>query len=103
MPTVEERESLLPSMKAHETGFTPRSVARQASHRLPRSLTDIEYRHVLRSSASESFHGRPSVEYRLWLEAGKLNVKPPPENPNIVRSSRYVTFAHLLLFENIVY
>lgn len=92
MPTIEERENLLPSVKAFETGFTPRPVARQASGRRPRSLIDIECQHVLRSSASEVFHGRPSVEYRLWLEAGKVDVKPPSENPSIVHSSRCVMF-----------
>lgn len=103
MSTIEERENLLPSVRAHETGFTPRSVVRQASCRRPRSLIDIECQHVLRSSASETFHGRSSVEYRLWLEAGKVRVKTPPENPSIVHCSRYVicfSNAHELTIES---
>ena len=77
-------------MTARETGFTLRPIARQALHRRPKTLLDLECQHVLRTRACETVHGRPPLEYRLWLEAGKLDLKPPAENPNAIRCSRFV-------------
>jgi len=93
MCTIEQRENLLPLVEARETGFTLRPIARHALQRRPRTLLDIECQHVFRTRASETVHGRPQLEYRLWLEAGKLDLKPSsdhPDDPHAIRCSRCV-------------
>jgi hypothetical protein len=87
MPTIDEREKLLPVINPHESGFSPRYAARQASERRPRSIVDIDCRHVLRCDVNDSTNGRPSVTYRLWLEAGKLQPPSQPGRPDVTVNS----------------
>lgn len=75
MPTIEEREFLMKSPSAHYSGFTPRPKEKLTRKRPPRTMLNIECQHVARGSVGESMQGHSSMEYRLWLEAGK---HPPP-------------------------
>ena len=81
MPTIEEREKLIGDASPHMSGFTPRPVQQLASRRRPHSMLDIECHHFLRSSPEGFTHQHPTVQYQLWLEAGKH--KPPfPDRPD---------------------
>ena len=81
MPTLEEREKLMNDASPHLSGFTPRPVEQLANRRRPQNMLDLECRHFLRSSSDTFTHRHPTVQYKLWLEAGKH--KPPfPARPD---------------------
>ncbi|KAK7099059.1 testis-expressed protein 52-like [Littorina saxatilis] len=93
MPTVEERDFLMNDASPHMSGFTPRQAEQLATRRRPNEMLDIECRHFLRSSSDTFTHQHPTVEYRLWLEAGKhkppFPVRPDPSyNSNVWRNFR---------------
>ncbi|XP_013384937.1 testis-expressed protein 52 [Lingula anatina] len=81
MPTIKEREFLMPSASPKHTGFTPRPTEKLANKKMPRSMLNIECNHRLRSSLENSTYGHPSIEYRLFVEAGKHQA-PYPERPD---------------------
>ena len=80
-PTLVERETLINEPRIKRTGFTPRHVERYATKKLPRSTTNIECAHFLRSNTKDSTHGHKSMEYTLWREAGKHH-PPFPSRPD---------------------
>ncbi|KAL8603790.1 hypothetical protein ACOMHN_058525 [Nucella lapillus] len=93
MPTLEEREKLLRGPRPHMSGFTPRPVEQLARRRRPHETLDIECRHFLRGSSESCTHQHPTVEYQLWLEAGKHSppfpARPDPNyNSNVWRNFR---------------
>lgn len=79
--TIKEREFLIPEKQPKMSGFTPRRIEKMTSQRLPRNLVNIECNHLLRTSREEATHGHQSLEYQLWLEAGKHN-PPFPKQPD---------------------
>ena len=79
--TIVERENLISSAPAKRTGFTPRPLEKLTRTHLPRSNTNIECSHFLRTSGDEATHGNKSLPYLLWLEAGKHN-PPVPQRPD---------------------
>lgn len=93
MPTLEEREKLMSDASPHMSGFTPRPVEQLAKQRRPHEMIDIECRHFLRSSPETTAHQHPTVQYQLWLEAGKhkppFPARPDPNyNSNVWRNFR---------------
>ncbi|XP_046337545.2 testis-expressed protein 52-like [Haliotis rufescens] len=81
MPTLQERERLMNTLSPHYSGFTPRPVEQLSRQRKPQSSLDIECHHFLRTKSKHFTHGNPTLEYRLWLEAGK-HQPPFPERPD---------------------
>ncbi|ESO82384.1 hypothetical protein LOTGIDRAFT_86394, partial [Lottia gigantea] len=81
MPTIEERERLMKPVKTTYTGFTPRSVQKLATRKKPTTVLDFECNHFLRTNPEAFTNGQPSVEHRLWLEAGKC-APPYPSRPD---------------------
>lgn len=77
-PSLDERELLLKEFQPRKSGFTPRRVERLSHCSPPKSVVNLECNHFLRTSRAESAHGQPSVEYQLWLEAGK-HIPPFPK------------------------
>ena len=75
MTTIKEREHLIDEVRPKMSGFTPRRLEKLTRQSLPRTMVNIECNHLLRTSRDESTHGHQSLEYQLWLEAGKHN--PP--------------------------
>lgn len=71
-------------MKPHDIrqpGFHPRPIQRLALRRAPKTMLNIECNHYLRSSMEEFAHGHPTIEYKLWMEAGKHGA-PFPQRPD---------------------
>ena len=81
MPTLEERENLMTPVEAKQTGFQPRPVQNLAVRKVPRTMLNIECNHFLRTKTKEFTHGHPTIEYKLWLEAGKHDA-PFPQRPD---------------------
>ncbi|XP_041365364.1 testis-expressed protein 52-like [Gigantopelta aegis] len=81
MPTRHEREMLMGNLTPHYTGFTPRPIEQLSRRKKPTSSLDIELQHRLRIDMDECTHRNPSIQYRLWLEAGKHS-PPFPEKPD---------------------
>ncbi|XP_076471281.1 testis-expressed protein 52-like [Babylonia areolata] len=93
MPTLAEREKLMSDASPHMTGFTPRPIEQLSKRRRPQEMLDIECRHFLRGSTEACSHQHPTVEYQLWLEAGKHEApfpgRPDPNyNSNVWRNFR---------------
>lgn len=83
--TLKDRDSLINEIQPRRSGFTPRRIEKLTKQALPRSMVNIECNHLLRTSREESAHGHQSLEYQLWLEAGRRtppNPNPPDENYN---------------------
>ena len=74
-PSANERENLFREHSVRRSGFTTRPIERLATKKLPRSITNIECNHFLRSTTQESATGHKTMEFALWQEAGK---HPPP-------------------------
>ncbi|KAK6184312.1 hypothetical protein SNE40_002020 [Patella caerulea] len=81
MTTIDEREKLIPECQPCYSGFKPRPVEKLATRKKPISVLDIECRNFLRTSSSDFTNGQPSVEQRLWMEAGKCG-PPFPQKPD---------------------
>ena len=81
MRSLEERENLMVDRTPHYSGFTPRSIQRLTQRHRPHTMTDIECCHFLRTPTREFTHQHPSVEHRLWVEAGKP-ATPFPARPD---------------------
>ncbi|WAR02938.1 TEX52-like protein [Mya arenaria] len=81
MPTIEERENLMKPQDVHHPGFHPRPIQRLAVRKPPKTMLNIECNHYLRSNTETFAHGHPTVEYKLWLEAGKHDA-PFPQRPD---------------------
>lgn len=81
MPTLEERENLMKPMEVSHLGFHPRPVQNLAVRKPPKTMLNIECNHFLRTNTEEFTHGHPTVEYKLWLEAGKHD-PPFPQKPD---------------------
>ena len=81
MPTLEERENLMKPKDVKEPGFIPRPIQKLAVRKPPKTTLNIECNHYLRSTTSEFTHGHPTIEYQLWLEAGKHG-PPFPQRPD---------------------
>ncbi|XP_053385142.1 testis-expressed protein 52-like [Mercenaria mercenaria] len=81
MPTLEERENLMKPKEVRHPGFHPKPIQRLAVRKPPRTMLNIECNHYLRSSTEEFAHGHPTMEYKLWLEAGKHGA-PFPQRPD---------------------
>lgn len=75
MSTIKERENLMDEVRPKMSGFTPRRLEKLTRQPLPRTMVNMECNHLLRTSREESAHGHQSLEFQLWLEAGKHN--PP--------------------------
>ena len=65
----------------HMSGFTPRPVEKLTRRKRPHNTLDIECRHFLRNTSETCAHQHPTVEYQLWLEAGKHRA-PFPDRPD---------------------
>lgn len=78
---INERENLLPDPPLRRSGFTVRPIERLATKKLPRTTTNIECAHFLRTATEESAHGHKAVEFALWQEAGKHD-PPFPKRPD---------------------
>ncbi|XP_074660139.1 testis-expressed protein 52-like isoform X2 [Tubulanus polymorphus] len=81
LPSLEERENLMKEVTPKYSGFTPRPVEKLAVTRRPKSMLNIECNHVLRTDRADSVHLNPSLQYKLWLEAGKHSA-PHPSRPD---------------------
>lgn len=81
MPTLEERENLMSDSSPHKSGFTPRPIQKLTTRRRPHTMLDIECRHFLRTPAEGFVSQHPTVEYQLWVEAGK-HEPPFPARPD---------------------
>lgn len=81
MPTIEERENLMTPVDAKHLGFHPRPVQNLVVRRAPKTMLNIECNHFLRTNTEEFTHGHPTMEYKLWLEAGKHDA-PFPQRPD---------------------
>ncbi|KAL4225402.1 hypothetical protein ACF0H5_016092 [Mactra antiquata] len=81
MPTLEERETLMKPQDVRQPGFHPRPIQRLAVRRPPKTMLNIECNHYLRSTMDEFAHGEPTMQYKLWLEAGKHDA-PFPQRPD---------------------
>uniref|UniRef100_A0A0B6ZEU2 Uncharacterized protein n=1 Tax=Arion vulgaris TaxID=1028688 RepID=A0A0B6ZEU2_9EUPU len=79
--TLAERENLMKSNIPHYSGFTPQRLQSLTQRRKPLTMADIECHHFLRTSTQEFTHQHPTVEHRLWTEAGKTAV-PIPSRPD---------------------
>ncbi|KAJ8311147.1 hypothetical protein KUTeg_011300, partial [Tegillarca granosa] len=93
MPTIEERELLMKNVDPKYTGFTPRPVEKLTRRKKPRTMLNIECNHFLRTDTDGFVHGNPTLEYKLWKEAGKHdppypNVPDQNYNSNIWRNFR---------------
>jgi len=81
MPTLEERENLMKPKDIHHSGFHPKPIQRLAVRRAPKTMLNIECNHYLRSNTETFAHGHPTIEYKLWQEAGKHDA-PFPQRPD---------------------
>ena len=81
MPTIEERENLMIPVDANHLGFHPRPVQKLAVQKPPKTMLNIECNHFLRTNTEEFTHGHATMEYKLWLEAGKHDA-PFPQKPD---------------------
>jgi len=77
----------------HRSGFTPRPIERLTIRSRPHTITDIECCHFLRTPSREFTNQHPTVEQRLWTEAGKYEAPFPARpdtsyNSNIWRNFR---------------
>ncbi|XP_005091514.1 testis-expressed protein 52 [Aplysia californica] len=91
--SLEERENLMVPQLPHRSGFTPRPVERLTSRSRPHTMVDIECCHFLRTPSREFTVQQPTVEHRLWVEAGKHDAPFPTRpdtsyNSNIWRNFR---------------
>lgn len=75
----EQKELLIPEIQPKLSGFrsrppisTPTPQVKLSAHR--------ELAHVTRTSLEDRTYKSPSLEYRLWLEAGKQNLKAANKN-----------------------
>lgn len=71
MATIKERENLIEDFYPKKSGFTPRRLEKLTQTSLPKTMVNLECNHLLRTSRAESTHGHQSLEFQLWLEAGK--------------------------------
>jgi len=83
MSTIKDRENLIEEKLPRLSGFAPRRLRKLTEQPLPRTTVNIECNHKLRTSRAESTHGHKSLEYQLWLEAGKHD----PLQPNLPDAS----------------
>lgn len=81
IPTLEERENLLKAKDVWHPGFLPRPIQKLAVMKSPKTMLNIECNRFLRLSTEEFAHGNSTVEYKLWLEAGKHG-EPFPQRPD---------------------
>ncbi|KAH3886024.1 testis-expressed protein 52-like [Dreissena polymorpha] len=81
MPTIEERENLMKPKNVRQPGFIPRPIQKLAVRKPPKTMLNIECNHYLRSNTESFAHGHPTIEYKLWLEAGKHDA-PFPQRPD---------------------
>lgn len=93
LPSLEEREWLLKERSPYLSGFTPRPAQKLTTRRRPHSMLDIECQHFLRNSTKEFTSQHPTVEYQVWVEAGKHDPPFPPYpdasyNSNVWRNFR---------------
>lgn len=84
--TIEEREFFQP-VKAGEaqSGFKSRGQNRLGHFRKPVTSTSLECSHLLRARPVETAAGYPTLDYRMWLEAGRRlppNFQRPDDNYN---------------------
>lgn len=98
--SLEEREFIQKIPQPKNTGFTPRPIEKLAAKKTPRNAVNLECSHVLRTPQEETATGYPSLEYQLWVEAGKINPafpKVPDEsyNSNIWRNFKRNCGFHL--------
>ena len=91
--SIKERENLMVPDLPHRSGFTPRPIERLTIRSRPHTITDIECCHFLRTPSREFTNQHPTVEQRLWTEAGKYEAPFPARpdtsyNSNIWRNFR---------------
>jgi len=91
--SLQERENLMIPSKPHRSGFTPRPLQKLTTRNRPHTITDIECSHFLRTPSRDFTHQHPTVEQRLWVEAGKHDAPFPARpdtsyNSNIWRNFR---------------
>ncbi|CAL1543415.1 unnamed protein product [Lymnaea stagnalis] len=79
--SIEERERLMADEVPHHLGFTPRPIQRLSTQARPQSMVDIECRHFLRTQSKDFTREIPTLEYILWVEAGK-SPAPVPARPD---------------------
>ena len=84
--TIEEREFLRPIKNPEaSSGFKSRGQDRLGRFKKPINSTSLECSHLLRAPAVETASGYPTLDYRMWLEAGRRlppNYQRPDDNYN---------------------
>lgn len=89
--TVRERDSLYDEKAQSWSAFHPRQVQKLAVKRPPRSRTNIEINHRLRTFVQDCVVPTPSDPFRLWIESGRKCAPFPPRwdaeyNSNVWRN-----------------
>lgn len=79
--SLDERENLMTPRLPHRSGFTPRPIQKLTRRKRSHTITDIECCHFLRTETRDFTHQQPTVEHRLWQEAGK-HAAPFPARPD---------------------
>ncbi|CAG5123261.1 unnamed protein product [Candidula unifasciata] len=90
--TRAERENLMSEHKPHYTGFSAQPLQHLTHRRRPRSMLDIECHHFLRTSTDDITNQRPSLEHRLWLQAGTCTVTIPTHQDKNYDSNMWRNF-----------
>ncbi len=76
--TLKEREVLYGDKCIGQSAFRPRNVQKLAVKRRPKSLTDININHRLRTYVPECVKPEPKDPFKLWVESGRRRPPFPP-------------------------
>ncbi|XP_078582109.1 testis-expressed protein 52-like [Branchiostoma floridae x Branchiostoma japonicum] len=95
-PTIAERENLANIPNPSRSGFTPRPIQRLATIKPPRTATNIEINHKLRTSVEESTpRFEPPPTFHLWQEVGWHEPMMPPKQARDYNSNVWRNFTAL--------
>ncbi|XP_078666530.1 testis-expressed protein 52-like [Branchiostoma floridae x Branchiostoma belcheri] len=95
-PTIAERENLAHIPTPSRSGFTPRPIQRLATIKPPRTATNIEINHKLRTSVEESTpRFEPPPTFHLWQEVGWHEPMMPPKQARDYNSNVWRNFTAL--------
>ncbi|CAH1256268.1 RP4-816N1.8 [Branchiostoma lanceolatum] len=95
-PTIAERENLANIPNPSRSGFTPRPIQRLATVRPPRTATNIEINHKLRTSVEDSTpRFEPPPTFHLWQEVGWHEPMMPPKQARDYNSNVWRNFTAL--------
>lgn len=91
---LQEREYIYDDKAAHQTSFKLRPIQARCARRPPRSLSNIEIKHKLRTSVEESCKPEPSDAFRMWVESGRRAPPFPPSWDAQYNSNVWRNFSH---------